>query len=73
MNGPRTYWTVGTRDLRNLISFEFASRDGAARYRDTERLDGWIVVNVEVSQMGRSYTSPELPDGPELVPAAGNF
>jgi hypothetical protein len=33
----------------------------------------WVVVRVHETDAGRTYASPELPDGPLLTPVAGTF
>ena len=67
------FWTVGTPDFRTLMAEKFASPEGAGRYRDRERLAGWIVIEVDFSNPERVYSSPELPGGPVALPAAGSF
>ncbi len=73
MKRPKNYWTIGTRDLRTLLSLEFATAAAATAYRDSENYEGWIVVRVAETETGRAYQSPEMPGGPEYSPAPGSF
>lgn len=69
----RKFWTVATRDFRNVLGIELMSREEAHRYRDAASLEMWVVVRVHETDAGRTYASPELPDGPLLTPVAGTF
>lgn len=70
----REVWTLGTRDFRNILAFDFSSRAAAERYMARYRLDEWVVLNVTETEHGRrSYSSPDLPEGPLSVPVAGTF
>lgn len=73
MTSERDYWTIGTRDFRNLLDVELASPEAASRYRDEARLESWVVVGVSETANGRAYMSPEMPGGPVALPAAGTF
>lgn len=73
MDDPRSYWTVATRDLRNVIGVELQSREDASIYRDSSKLRDWVVVRVSKSGHRRHYTSPELKDGLAWRPVAGLF
>lgn len=69
----RSYWTIATRDLRNVLGVELKSREAAGRYRDDARLWKWVVVRVSETGHRRCYMSPELADGPLLNPVPGTF
>jgi hypothetical protein len=73
MNIEREFWTVGTRDLRNILAIEFSSHEAAKRYRERESLSGWVVVSVVETEGVRAYVSPEMPNGPVPLPVAGTF
>lgn len=68
------YWTIGTRDFRNLIDEQFETAQSAVVYRESNSLCDWILINVHVARNGnRVYMSPESPEGPLLTPVAGSF
>lgn len=73
MDSTRKFWTVATRDFRNVLGIELNSREAADRYRDAASLDQWVVVKVRQTDAGYTYSSPELPDGPLQTPVAGTF
>jgi hypothetical protein len=74
MSNPRIYWTLGTRDFKLFATPEFLSADCAVKYRDDERMDGWLLVAVAVAPNDtRSYWSPEQPAGPAMMPTPGGF
>lgn len=73
MTSEREFWTVGTRDFRNILGVEFKSSEAAKSFLDWARLSEWVVVNVTETDTGRAYMSPDLPEGPRALPAAGTF
>lgn len=73
LDNQRSYWTIATRDLRNVLGVEMKSRAAAQRYRANSQFVEWVVVCVNENGHRRNYTSPELIDGPLCNPVAGTF
>ena len=73
LDNQRSYWTIATRDLRNVLGVELKSREAAQSYRANSQFGEWVVVRVKETGNRRCYTSPELIDGPLCNPVAGTF